>query len=558
MKRSIQVAVILGFILTLGISVGVAAEPVRWNVNGHYYEFIDDRLNWNDAEVAAEARGGYLVTITSADENLWLTQTFDLYDLHRDPWIGGYQAPGSPEPAGGWSWVTGEPWNYTNWYPPWEPNDLFYKYYGGHHEDYAQFSHGVIPDNGKTWNDLYRNRLCPYVVEYDVRIYEEDELVPTDGGKVVDDISLAYIYFATGVLDQTVSVNIDALTKTITCEIGNQDFSEEPRFYGVEDWDPVQNDEQDDPINHKIIGEDGYYSATEPNVIIEPGSNFRFAYNHYCYVAPEDTIEKAELTLGIGDMDTAASGDQVDFFRLDGIAQATQKLERPVSNNKAMITSIEFDPALLADGTLRVELALKGPGLEDPISEGEPERETPSNSAGIDFARIDLTILLGPAPTAAMSGYARVSQIVDYSVSNCTLSGPGAEIGLPVSGTPYKELDPSKLRLFKYDDVTDSWSNYQVTGSIEYRSLPSGQGTVLVAKGVYDFSTFAVFMEIEQPGDLDSDSDVDQDDLNILLTYRNQPASACPECDIDGDGIITVLDARKLVLLCTRPRCACE
>ena len=60
------------------------------------------------------------------------------------------------------------------------------------------------------------------------------------------------------------------------------------------------------------------------------------------------------------------------------------------------------------------------------------------------------------------------------------------------------------------------------------------------------------------PGDLDGDSDIDRDDLNILLTYRNQPASACPECDIDGDGIITVLDARKLVLLCTRPRCATE
>ncbi|RKY78301.1 hypothetical protein DRQ00_05465, partial [candidate division KSB1 bacterium] len=59
-------------------------------------------------------------------------------------------------------------------------------------------------------------------------------------------------------------------------------------------------------------------------------------------------------------------------------------------------------------------------------------------------------------------------------------------------------------------------------------------------------------------GDLDNDGDVDQNDLNILLTYRNQPASECPECDIDGDGIITVLDARKLVLLCTRPRCATE
>jgi len=60
------------------------------------------------------------------------------------------------------------------------------------------------------------------------------------------------------------------------------------------------------------------------------------------------------------------------------------------------------------------------------------------------------------------------------------------------------------------------------------------------------------------PGDLDNDADIDQDDLNILLTHRNQPASVCPECDIDGDGVITVLDARKLVLLCTRPRCATE
>ncbi len=59
-------------------------------------------------------------------------------------------------------------------------------------------------------------------------------------------------------------------------------------------------------------------------------------------------------------------------------------------------------------------------------------------------------------------------------------------------------------------------------------------------------------------GDLDNDGDVDQNDLNILLTYRNKPASVCPACDLDGDGKITVLDGRKLVLLCTRPRCATE
>jgi len=58
-------------------------------------------------------------------------------------------------------------------------------------------------------------------------------------------------------------------------------------------------------------------------------------------------------------------------------------------------------------------------------------------------------------------------------------------------------------------------------------------------------------------GDLNGDGLVCRTDLNIILSHRNQPASECPECDLDGDGTITVLDARKLVLLCTNPRCVC-
>jgi len=60
-------------------------------------------------------------------------------------------------------------------------------------------------------------------------------------------------------------------------------------------------------------------------------------------------------------------------------------------------------------------------------------------------------------------------------------------------------------------------------------------------------------------GDVDNDGDVDLDDLNLILSARNTPASGPDDPkDLDGDGVITVLDARKLVLLCTRPRCVRE
>ncbi len=59
-------------------------------------------------------------------------------------------------------------------------------------------------------------------------------------------------------------------------------------------------------------------------------------------------------------------------------------------------------------------------------------------------------------------------------------------------------------------------------------------------------------------GDLDKDFDVDRYDLERVLQNRNQPAWVCPECDMDGDGTITGLDARQIVLLCTRPGCAVD
>jgi hypothetical protein len=64
----------------------------------------------------------------------------------------------------------------------------------------------------------------------------------------------------------------------------------------------------------------------------------------------------------------------------------------------------------------------------------------------------------------------------------------------------------------------------------------------------------------DEPGvrcDIDGDEDVDSADINAIVAARRTPAaSPLDPRDNDGDGTITVLDARQCVLLCTRPRCA--
>lgn len=60
-------------------------------------------------------------------------------------------------------------------------------------------------------------------------------------------------------------------------------------------------------------------------------------------------------------------------------------------------------------------------------------------------------------------------------------------------------------------------------------------------------------------GDLDGDGDVDRDDVAIIFGSRNQAASGSADPrDIDRDGRITILDARRAMQLCTRPGCRRE
>jgi hypothetical protein len=96
---------------------------VKWT-NGHCYQAVLRGLSWSDAETACETVGGHLVTISSAEENAFVFSLVSSNDAFwyldgvgngLGPWLGGYQEPGSQEPDGGWKWVTGEAFSYTNW-----------------------------------------------------------------------------------------------------------------------------------------------------------------------------------------------------------------------------------------------------------------------------------------------------------------------------------------------------------------------------------------------------------------------------------------------------------
>ena len=71
------------------------------------------------------------------------------------------------------------------------------------------------------------------------------------------------------------------------------------------------------------------------------------------------------------------------------------------------------------------------------------------------------------------------------------------------------------------------------------------------------FLSAQAFAQNPQVCDADFDGDVDRVDISMIFAARNQPATGPNDPrDFDGDGVITVLDGRRCVLMCTLPGCA--
>lgn len=214
---------------TLEVSL-VEAGEVFFEDNGHLYQYISDAGTWTEARAKAELLTrygvtGYLVTVTSANENAFVTAR-----LSNAGWMGASDSVSE----GVWRWVTGPEgetntqfWsgaaggntvdgNYANWNTG-EPND------SGSNEDCGQFLAGAT---GK-WNDLpcSGNSLPGYVAEFgapgalptvvaqNISIVTADvpaltALSPTNGANLVSPSADLVLTFSKAVTKQTGNILI--------------------------------------------------------------------------------------------------------------------------------------------------------------------------------------------------------------------------------------------------------------------------------------------------------------------------------------------------------------
>jgi hypothetical protein len=147
-------------LITTASATAQAQRPVQWQVsdggNGHWYAAVSvpSTISWPDSASLAAQFGGHLATMLSPSEEafVWsIAQAPQLWNGHCGPWFGLFQATGSTEPAGGWTWVTGEPLTWANWHPGAPDN------YGcafGAQESSGHFFNGSPTGPARYWNDL--------------------------------------------------------------------------------------------------------------------------------------------------------------------------------------------------------------------------------------------------------------------------------------------------------------------------------------------------------------------------------------------------------------------
>lgn len=140
----------------------VYGDDVAYDPNtGHSYEFVNSSVNYSTAKKEAKNKGGYLICISSKEENNIVVHYLEkLNQGDTRMWIG---LERNQNDISKFKWIDGSELTYTNWEKG-EPSTL------------SETRVEVYFEG--TWNDCYGSLDRPYIIEYDKCSHpEEKEIV---------------------------------------------------------------------------------------------------------------------------------------------------------------------------------------------------------------------------------------------------------------------------------------------------------------------------------------------------------------------------------------------
>ena len=117
----------------------------------HIYLILTDKASWFDAYKNCVNLGGHLVTITSDEEQTFVTTYMNSQSFSSVAWIGAYSDSES------WHWVNGEMFEYTNWKSG-QPS----------YSDDAEYYASINYNGFGYWNDLRPLSKYGYICEWEV------------------------------------------------------------------------------------------------------------------------------------------------------------------------------------------------------------------------------------------------------------------------------------------------------------------------------------------------------------------------------------------------------
>ena len=236
----------------------VGNYPVQWRIddggNGHWYQLRTQGLTiaWQSADAVAKADGGYLASILSEDEDIFvfrLSDTPGAWQGPLGPWLGGAQIPGSGEPVGTWIWLSsGDPWTYAG------PNSDFADNGSGVDENRLHYV-----DHARRWNDIAEDGFPEYFGGIRSLLIEWSADCNNDGG--VD-----YGQILQGQLVDANTNGIPDICEGITCVDADiyRDFNVNGADLGIllSQWGP------NTPLTESDLNKDGFVNGADLGLLL--------------------------------------------------------------------------------------------------------------------------------------------------------------------------------------------------------------------------------------------------------------------------------------------------